>query len=139
MSSRWAEMHNYPFPDHHDLPRVMQYISISDGDAIFVKERVCEEFASRGNPSFADATEPHALLANFPVRVFITTNYDDFLTKALKIAGKSPRTVVCPWYLPGERRFHQVLLAGSGHCRRRRRSHSSSTCTATCRTPNRSC
>ncbi|HEX4094322.1 MAG TPA: SIR2 family protein [Trebonia sp.] len=105
MSSRWAGMYNYPFPDHHDLPRVMQYISISDGDAIFVKERVCEEFASRGNPSFADSTEPHALLAGFPVRVFITTNYDDFLTKALKIAGKSPRAVVCPWYLPASADF----------------------------------
>jgi SIR2-like domain len=105
MSSRWAGLYNYPFPDHHDLPRVMQYISISDGDAIFLKEKVCEEFASRGNPPFADATEPHALLANFPVRVFITTNYDDFLTKALKMAGKSPRTVVCPWYLPASADF----------------------------------
>lgn len=105
MSSRWAETHNYPFPDHHDLPRVMQYISISDGDAIFVKERVCEEFASRGHPAFTEPTEPHALLASFPVRVFITTNYDDFLTKALKMAGKSPRSVVCPWYLPASADF----------------------------------
>ena len=105
MSSRWAGMYNYPFPDHHDLPRVMQYISIADGDPIFVKEKICEDFASRGNPSFADSTEPHALLANFPVRVFITTNYDDFLTKALRIVGKSPKTVICPWYLPASADF----------------------------------
>ena len=105
MSSHWAGMYNYPFPDHYDLPRVMQYISISDGDAIFVKEKVCEDFATRGQPPFADSTEPHSLLADFPVRVFITTNYDGFLTKALMLAGKSPKTVTCPWYLPATADF----------------------------------
>jgi len=109
MSSRWAGMYNYPFPDHYDLPRVMQYISISDGDAIFVKEKVCEDFATRGQPSFADSSEPHSLLAGFPVRVFITTNYDGFLTKALTLAGKSPKTISCPWYLPASADFDKFF------------------------------
>jgi hypothetical protein len=109
MSSHWAGVYNYPFPDHHDLPRVMQYISISNGDPIFVKEKVCEDFAARGHPPFGDSTEPHALLANFPVRVFITTNYDDFLTKALRIAGKSPKTIICPWYLPASADFNKFF------------------------------
>lgn len=100
LSSHWAGRYSYPFPDHYDLARVMQYISISGRDPVFVKELLCEDFSSKGPPSFTHASEPHALLASFPVRVFITTNYDDFLTKALRQAGKSPMRVICPWYLP---------------------------------------
>jgi hypothetical protein len=105
MSSIWANRYDYPFPDHHDLAKVMQYISIYEGDPIFVKERVCDDFAAKGSPPFAHSTEPHALLAAFPVRIFITTNYDDFLTKALRIAGKEPIAVTCPWYLPATADF----------------------------------
>jgi hypothetical protein len=83
MSMDWADRYEYPFPDHRDLARVMQYISISEGDPVEIKERVREEFAGKGPPPFDHPTEPHALLARFPIRVFITTNYDDFLTKAL--------------------------------------------------------
>jgi hypothetical protein len=99
MSSHWAASSDYPFPDHYDLPRVMQYISIANGDPIFVKEKVCEDLSAKGSPPFARPTEPHSLLAGFPIRVFITTNYDDFLSKALRIAGKIPKQVICPWYL----------------------------------------
>jgi SIR2-like domain len=100
LSSHWAARSGYPFPDHHDLPRVMQYISIADGDPVFVKEKICDDLAAKGSPPFHHSTEPHSLLANFPIRVFITTNYDDFLIRALRIAGKSPNQMICPWYLP---------------------------------------
>lgn len=100
LSTHWAGRYDYPFPDNYDLARVMQYISISRRDSVFVKEMLCEDFASRGSPPYAHSAEPHALLSGFPVRVFITTNYDDFLTEALKRAGKSPNQVICPWYLP---------------------------------------
>jgi SIR2-like domain len=99
MGRSWADRYNYPFPDHHDLAKVMQYISISERDPIFVKESVCADFLTKGSPAFDDETEPHGLLAKFPIRVFLTTNYDDFLIKALKMAGKSPRTMTCPWYM----------------------------------------
>ncbi len=109
MSRRWAVRYGYPFQDHHDLPRVMQYISISDGDPIYIKEKVCEDFADKGPPPFGHATEPHALLAKFPVRVFITTNYDDFLMKALAWVGKTPESVICPWYLPANANFSRFF------------------------------
>jgi hypothetical protein len=109
LSRHWAAKASYPFQDHHDLPKVMQYVSISNGDPIYVKERVCEDFADKGPPPFDRSTEPHALLAKFPVRVFITTNYDDFLIKALGRAGKNPRSVICPWYLPANANLSKVF------------------------------
>jgi SIR2-like domain len=114
MSRRWAADYSYPFTDHHDLPRVMQYISISEGDPIFIKEKVCDDFARVQPPPFAHPTEPHALLAGFPVRVFITTNYDDFLLKALALVGKTPQSVVCPWYLPANANFSEFFARVPG-------------------------
>jgi len=106
MSRRWADEYGYPFEDHHDLPRVMQYVSVAvDGDPVSVKERVRDEFAHSGPPPFGQPTEPHAMLADFPIRVFITTNYDDFLTDALTRAGKLPEQIICPWYLPANANF----------------------------------
>ena len=109
MSRRWATDYEYPFPDHHDLPRVMQYISISNGDPIYIKEKVCEDFADKGPPPFGQPTEPHALLASLPVRVFVTTNYDDFLSKALAWVGKTPESAICPWYLPANANFKRFF------------------------------
>lgn len=109
MSMDWADRYEYPFPDHRDLARVMQYISISEGNPVEIKERVREEFAGKGPPPFDHPTEPHALLARFPIRVFITTNYDDFLTKALAWAGKAPESVICPWYLPATANYNEFF------------------------------
>ena len=109
MSVDWAARYDYPFPDHHDLARVMQYISISEGDPVEIKERVREEFEGKGPPLFNHPTEPHALLAKFPIRVFITTNYDDFLMKALAWSGKAPESVICPWYLSATAKFAEYF------------------------------
>jgi hypothetical protein len=41
--------------------------------------------------------EPHKVLANLPIRIYITTNYDNLMADALKEAGKAPEVVICPW------------------------------------------
>jgi hypothetical protein len=97
LCSQWAELYSYPFADHGDLPRVMQYAAISERDAVYVKQKVCQQLAAAGPPDFSDPNEPHALLAQFPISVFLTTNYDDFLVRALKDAGKSPNSATCSW------------------------------------------
>ena len=99
MSREWAGRGKYPFQDDNDLSQVMHYISISDvKDPVTVKERVCADLQEADPPAFNNPGEPHALLAGFPIRVFMTTNYDDFLSKALFLAGKRPKSVICPWY-----------------------------------------
>lgn len=98
LGAAWAARYEYPFLDHEDLAKVMQYAAISEGDAVFLKEKVCDYFRSVGPPDFSDPSEPHALLARFPIPVFITTNYDDFLVRALGLAGKSPNSAICSWF-----------------------------------------
>ncbi|HEY9523859.1 MAG TPA: SIR2 family protein [Thermopolyspora sp.] len=100
LSRRLAEKYHYPFSDDHDLTRVTQYMTMRfSDDAIYVKTLVRRELAEMagGSPDFSDPLEPHALLASFPISVFLTTNYDNFLVQALKHAGKDPQHAICPW------------------------------------------
>lgn len=94
----WADHYQYPFDNRSALHEVMQYASIVEEDPVTVKQRVARELAELGEPDYMDPTEPHALLAGYPIKVYLTTNYDDFMSRALQRAGKRPVTAVCPWY-----------------------------------------
>jgi SIR2-like domain len=98
LSRQWARDYDYPFRDDGDLARVMQYAAISEGDDTYLKQKVCQQFEAASAPDFQDPAEPHALLAQFPVPVFLTTNYDDFLYRALREAGKNPSSATCSWW-----------------------------------------
>jgi hypothetical protein len=76
----------------------MQYAAYKVGDAVDLKRRVAEYLAALGTPDFGNRVEPHAMLAGLPLRVYMTTNYDDFMLTALTRAGKDPVRIVCPWY-----------------------------------------
>ena len=54
-------------------------------------------------PDFSAAAQPHALLARYPISVYLTTNYDNYTTLALQQLGKAPVTKICPWYLGADR------------------------------------
>jgi SIR2-like domain len=97
LSSQWAAQYGYPFADNGDLARVMEYAAASEGDEVYLKQKVCEALLAAGTPDFNNPYEPHALLAEFPIPVFLTTNYDDFLVKALQAAGKQPNSATCSW------------------------------------------
>jgi hypothetical protein len=102
MSETWAERLKYPFPDNANLPRVMQYGAIEHGDLIYFKEMVCAEIEAADRPDYGDPEEPHALLAELPVPIYLTTNYDDFLVTALTRRGKEPHIDYCRWNSNGE-------------------------------------
>lgn len=97
MSHEWATNYDYPFADTRDLARVMQYAVMQKGDPVDLKQEVCDFLLSQGPPDFDNPYEPHALLADFPIPVFLTTNYDDFLFRALQRAGKNPQLTMCSW------------------------------------------
>jgi len=99
LSRHLAEKYDYLFADRDDLARVTQFMTVRFRDAIYAKtllRRELDELAGEA-PDFDDPLEPHAILAEFPISVFITTNYDNFLMRALKHAGKRPQHAICPW------------------------------------------
>jgi len=49
------------------------------------------------SPDFSDKSEPHRVLAELPLPVYLTTNYDDFMTRALTRKNRDPKREICRW------------------------------------------
>jgi SIR2-like domain len=96
VARRWAAEEGYPLEDEGDLARVAQFLSVN-GDPMWPKEKICAELRGVGPPDFDRPGEPHAVLAELPIPVYMTTNYDDFMVQALRRAGKSPHRELCRW------------------------------------------
>ena len=96
VARRWAKEEDYPLEDDWDLPRVAQFVSVN-GDPMWPKEKICQELRGIGPPDFDRPGEPHAVLAELPIPIYVTTNYDDFMVQALQAAGKEPKRDICRW------------------------------------------
>jgi SIR2-like domain len=97
VAARWAGEHGYPLEDRSDLARVAQFVGVHQDDAMYPKELISAELAGVAPPDFSTQDEPHAVLARLPLSIYMTTNYDDFMTAALRHAGKEPRREICRW------------------------------------------
>ena len=96
IAAQWTGEGRYPLDDTHDLARVAQYLAVQR-DAMYPKERIQEELSKLGPPDFDDPLEPHAVLADLPLPIYITTNYDDFMTRALRHRRRDPQQEICKW------------------------------------------
>jgi hypothetical protein len=89
-------LYNYPMSDTGDLIKVAQYIALTV-DAARPKELVAKIIKEAGYPDFQKPDEPHMALASLPLPLYMTTNYDDFMYRALRNAGKEPRFFINRW------------------------------------------
>jgi len=114
VAANLAEEYDYPLEDRHDLARVAQYIAVGY-DALFPKERIADSFKNVPAPDFASVDEPHALLADLNLPVYVTTNYDDFMYKALEDRRRRPRRELCHWHQGLERTQKSVFALDSSY------------------------
>jgi hypothetical protein len=85
----------YPFKERDDLMKVAQYWAVMvDNPA--PKRAVRRIFARREPPDFK-GTRTHAMLAELDCPVYLTTNYDDYMERALTAHGRAPVTEICRW------------------------------------------
>jgi len=97
IAQRWAKTSGYPLEDRRDLARVAQYRGVIE-DPMSPKEALVREFGEARPPDFREPDEPHAMLAGLPLPIYLTTNYDDFMWRALKEgARKEPKQELCRW------------------------------------------
>lgn len=127
IAQRWAREYRYPLARHEceSLPRVAQYLQVHQDDDYFpyteleaslrqaiqarYAESLPEELRSQHTPIGRlieaagaqlrrdDPYEPHKVLAQLNLPIYITTNTDNLLAAALQEAGKAPEVVLCPW------------------------------------------
>jgi hypothetical protein len=99
LSRLLANDYSYPLDDAEDLQRVAQYGALTQ-DPIDPKERVAKllrnKGASAGFDSFAP-DNPHGLLADLRLPLYITTNYDHFMSDALQARKVETELAVPCW------------------------------------------
>jgi hypothetical protein len=101
----WGGRMGYPLRDKTNLPAVMQYIATIgyEGDATSLKRDFLRaEFHSAQTPDFGQPEQIHSVLAKCDLSLYVTTNFDDFMTRALQYWRKQPRLDYSPWYGVGE-------------------------------------
>lgn len=84
LAQELADQYNYPFSDTTDLARVSQYLTVTLGDPLRVKELVAGRVATAPPMGQEDREAPLQFLARLPIAAYATTNYDDYLLDALK-------------------------------------------------------
>ncbi|SRR6266487_3254088 len=98
IAEKWAKQHQYPLDDSHDLARVSQYVAVKYEDPMYPKERILHEFFDGvSTPDFKSPNEPHGVLADLPLPIYMTTNYDDFMVRALIDRKKNVQKELCRW------------------------------------------
>ncbi len=100
IANEWAKEYDYPMEDSDDLTRVAQFVAVIT-DAMTPKEEMCKKIKEKlkevAQKYFETPDELHGVLADLPLPVYITTNYDDFMVQALKNRGKTPIQEICRW------------------------------------------
>jgi hypothetical protein len=76
---------------------VSEFLAVKYGRD-FPKETVLKKwFSDLKYPDLGADNEPHSVLADLPLPLYITTNYDDLMVRALRLRHKEPRREIAPW------------------------------------------
>jgi SIR2-like protein len=94
----WALKNEYPFDDSNNLIKVAQFLAV-EAYPMFPKDEIVQLFKDlNASPKFNEDNEPHRVLAELPLPVYLTTNYDDFMMRALvRNKMRDPKREICRW------------------------------------------
>ncbi len=112
---QWSETGGYPLEDRWNLARVAQFMAIDRGPrwprdqlaAALVEAEAAAAATGKEGEAIAAANDPLRMLAELPLRTYVTTTPDDRLTRALrnynvrhegKSLGRRPRADFCRWH-----------------------------------------
>lgn len=107
IAEEWAKEHKYPLESSSELDKVAQFLAIRK-DAMYPKEKIIKLLKRRLEDWYRDNNvdlkkfftahdELLGALAELPLPVYLTTNYDDLLLAALRVYNKDPRREFCRW------------------------------------------
>ena len=101
IAKTWATAYDFPLDNTTDLAKVAQFLAVQF-DASRPKEMILDNLdQSEGAFNFNDESAPLNVLAKLPFKVYITTNYDHLLFKAIehhgRSSGRKPSYDFCRW------------------------------------------
>jgi len=91
-----ARLRQFPLRDKTDLARVAQFYAMQSSSAT-AKSEIAKLLQVMQSPP-ASPNEPHRVLASLNLPLYVTTNYNDFMFRALKERGdRNPQREYCRW------------------------------------------
>jgi hypothetical protein len=90
-----AYRYNLQLRDAHDLARVSEALEVV-GNWTMARDAIAEIVRSAA-ASVSNPSEPHARLAQLPLRCYLSANFDGLLESALERNGRSPIVNVPSW------------------------------------------
>ncbi|MFC1718509.1 SIR2 family protein [Candidatus Poribacteria bacterium] len=108
LAGKLAAEFDCPLPDNSDLAKVAQYVALERDDPVRAKESVLDilndeleekEKAVKISDRLNNPEHPLSVLADLPFSIYMTTNYDDLMFRALDLEArqKKPRREFCRW------------------------------------------
>lgn len=97
IAKEWSKTYGYPMEDRSNLIAVSQFLALKYSDSVFPKDLIVDMFEKIAPPNFDDPDEPHRVLADMNLPVYVTSNYDDFMTRALVRHHREPNRILCQW------------------------------------------
>lgn len=124
IAGNWTQIHAYPYGDRIVLPWVAQYLASSQGEDFpryelldTLVRHFCKQLPEELQPSCSpesvsalldavgweqlasdDPNDPHEVLADLQLPLYVTTNPDNFMMAALTARGQEPQREICPWH-----------------------------------------
>lgn len=97
IAKEWAQEYGYPLEDSSNLIAVAQFVALMT-DPMVPKDKIVAMFrAINKSPDYDNTSEPHRVLAGLPLPIYVTTNYDNFMSQALIKQDKDARQELCRW------------------------------------------
>jgi hypothetical protein len=100
ISEEWMRDNAFPFKKSESFARVAQFMAIESGDNNLPKWELSEYLQKEEVPIFSlidNKDSPYAILAKLDLPIYITTNYDHTMEKALLDMGKETISELCLW------------------------------------------
>lgn len=101
VAREWADAEQFPLKSQEDLASVAQFIAVKYEDSMMPKHKILERLRQETRPDFSQPDERLdclRALAELPLPVYLTTNYDDLMVEALRHQKKDPRREICRWH-----------------------------------------
>ena len=89
IAEKWAAEYEYPLSDTRDLARVSQFLAVKP-DGMAPKETTGGCRSNAAQPAVHAGDELHGVLAQLPLPLYLTTNYDSFMAQALAEFDRPP-------------------------------------------------
>lgn len=96
IAADWAREYDYPGDNPRNLIEVAQFLTVLHW-VRWPQEEILKLLDGVAPPDFTAPDEPHGLLADLPLKIYLTTNYDDFMMRALKARNRSPHRERSRW------------------------------------------